>query len=124
MNPYSASPRSRTADDAPGFGCTGAVHKARHWSWVTFLLTFINLFGVPVVLFVGICLGGNGHGGVTWVVWNLGLLYWLVAFAIMLASAALGIYSGARQKRLPWWVFAELLLVFLPSAYLMYEMRY
>ncbi|GAB5516759.1 hypothetical protein [Rhodopirellula baltica] len=79
---------------------------------------------MPVVLFVGMCLGGNGHGSVTWVVWYLGLLYWFIAITIMFASAALGAYSAVKLKRLPWWVLVELLLVALPSAYFIYEMRY
>lgn len=70
-----------------------------------YLLFVALVFGAmsPVLLYIGLNLGGvGGHGG-DWTVWAIGLGCFFASWACLTASVTLSFLCFHRGVRLKWW---------------------
>lgn len=62
----------------------------------------------PGILFVGMGLGGAGHGD--WTVWFIGLWCWAIAIFLLFLSCVLGVRGWIGTSKPAYWVIPGILL--------------
>ena len=88
--------------------------RLRYLSLASFITSLIGGVVTLSLLFVGIGMGGAGHGD--WTIWYVGLLMWAISWLVMLVSCVAGIASWARSGRPAWWVIPAGLIVWAVGA--------